>query len=199
MNGATAFTSCVSSSSTVETSASSSRHELRSRRSTCWRSWSSSALREESARRRRGPRAGAPAARAAQDARHPRAPPSGAPSSAAGSSSERRSPSYAPSSRRSTLRHRLRRGGLAFEHVPVEVRRAAHGLAGVVDDEVEPVAASSRGGCRTPRRSACGAGRARRSRAARSSPRSPAPGRSVRRSRGGSASSRSGAHPRGAA
>ena len=39
-NGATALTSCISSSSTDDTSASSSRHELRSRRSTCCRSWS---------------------------------------------------------------------------------------------------------------------------------------------------------------
>ena len=30
--------------------------------------------------------------------------------------------------------------GLAVEHVPVEGRRAPHGLARVVDDEVEPVA-----------------------------------------------------------
>ena len=33
-----------------------------------------------------------------------------------------------------------RRDGLALEHVPVELGRPAHGLAGVVDDEVEPVA-----------------------------------------------------------
>ena len=35
--------------------------------------------------------------------------------------------------------HRVRRRQLRVEHVPVEVGRPAHGLAGVVDDEVEPV------------------------------------------------------------
>lgn len=40
MNGATAFTSCVSSSSTVDTWGSSSSQEFMSRRSTCCMSWS---------------------------------------------------------------------------------------------------------------------------------------------------------------
>ncbi len=35
---------------------------------------------------------------------------------------------------------RARAARLDLHHVPVEVRRPAHGLAGVVDDEVEPVA-----------------------------------------------------------
>ena len=54
--------------------------------------------------------------------------------------SERRSPSYAPSSRANLVGHRVGRRLLELEHVPVEVRRPAHGLARVVDDEVEPVA-----------------------------------------------------------
>ena len=37
-------------------------------------------------------------------------------------------------------RHPLGRRGLALHHVAVEVGRPPHGLAGVVDDEVEPVA-----------------------------------------------------------
>ena len=36
-------------------------------------------------------------------------------------------------------RHRVGRRGLALQHVPVELGRPAHGLAGVVDDEVEPL------------------------------------------------------------
>ena len=90
----------------------------------------------------------------------------------AGRISERRRPSYSPSSRSSCAGIGSADGGLALEHVPVEVGRPAHGLAGVVDDEVEPVARRSAGACRTPRRSACGAGRARRSRAGRPTPRS---------------------------
>jgi hypothetical protein len=35
--------------------------------------------------------------------------------------------------------HRARRRALCVQHVPVELRRAAHRLAGVVDDEVEPL------------------------------------------------------------
>ncbi len=40
---------------------------------------------------------------------------------------------------RAHLGARLPRRLLALEHVPVELGRPAHGLAGVVDDEVEPV------------------------------------------------------------
>ena len=36
------------------------------------------------------------------------------------------------------FRHVGARGGFQFHHVRVELRRAAHGLAGVVDDEVQP-------------------------------------------------------------
>ena len=54
------------------------------------------------------------------------------------SSSAPRSPSKPPSSAPDGG-SRLRRGVLSLEHVPVELGRPAHGLAGVVDDEVEPV------------------------------------------------------------
>ena len=134
-NGATAFTSCVSSSSTVETSASRSRHELRSRRSTCWRSWSSrpsgnrSRLTGEIVGEERAPAissagVSSTARRAARRAASP----------------SRRRPSYVPSSASHLGGHVARGLRLAVEHVAVELGRAPHGLARVVDDEVEPVA-----------------------------------------------------------
>ena len=55
------------------------------------------------------------------------------------------------------------------EHVTVEVRWAANGLAGVVDDVVEPIVRRRAGGGRTPRHSACGGDRGRRSRGGHSS------------------------------
>ena len=46
----------------------------------------------------------------------------------------------APSSARACSGKLLERRGLAFHHVRVELRRPAHRLAGVVDDEVQPAA-----------------------------------------------------------
>ena len=73
----------------------------------------------------------------------------------------------APSSSRTCSGIVVQRRRLALHHVRVELGRTAHGLAGVVDDEVEPVARRRAARGRTPRRSACGADRARRSRAGR--------------------------------
>ena len=57
------------------------------------------------------------------------------------SSRVRRTPVSRRAAARTCCRQRvLPRPSSAVEHVPVELRRPAHGLAGVVDDEVEPVA-----------------------------------------------------------
>ena len=151
MNGATALTSCTSSSSTDGTSASSRRQELRPRRSTCCRSWSSRPsgnrcccaeqfLGQQRHLRQLRARASRPAASAM-----PRAP-------AAWRRRARHRGSRCRS--RAGLRTRpaacararagrQRRARLAVHHVRVELRRTAHGLAGVVDDEVEPRRASA--------------------------------------------------------
>ena len=72
-------------------------------------------------------------------------------------------------------RHVVQRRRLARHHVPVKLRRPAHRLAGVVDDEVQPRRAWPAAPGRTPPRSACGAGRARRSPAGAPTRRNPAP------------------------
>ena len=141
-NGATAFTSCTSSSSTVETSASSSRQELRPRRSTCCRSWSSrpsgnrSLLRGEILGQERHLRE-LGRARDADDRR--RMPARRARARRRAACRSRRSPSYAPSRRWTCAGIARAERGLALHHVAVELGRPAHRLAGVVDDEVEPV------------------------------------------------------------
>ena len=115
------------------------RQEFRSRRSTCWRSWSSwpSGKRwpcsDASSGRRRTCESSAELAAASrpQPAARARAPSTGACRSGA-------APWSAPSSRctsgASETPPRAR-----LQHVPVELGRPAHGLAGVVDDVVEPV------------------------------------------------------------
>ena len=138
-NGAIALTSCTSSSSTVGTSASSRRHELRSRRSTCCRSWSSRPCGEEVA--------AAPASSSGSSGT--------CDSSAACEPDRARASAVArrrracrsragPRTRRAAARTcagmRARDAVSPLHHVRVELRRPPHGLAGVVDDEVEPVA-----------------------------------------------------------
>ena len=108
-NGATAFTSCVSSSSTDETSSSSSRHEFRSRRSTCCRSWSS----RPSGKRSCAPRSSGQQRDLRQLGRRARC-------RRAGSISVRRTPSNPPSSRRTCAGIRVDRRCSSLEHVPVE-------------------------------------------------------------------------------
>ena len=191
MNGAIAFTSCTSISSTAGTSAISRRQEFRPRRSTCCRSWSSrpSGKRWSCSSCSSGSsgtcdsaaawlRPSAPAMR--------RSGPTFA-TSPSGSRLTPRHPSYAPSSRRAGSGSCTERRRLQRHHVAVELGRAPHRLAGIVDDEVEPVAFVPPAGGRTPRRSACAAGRARRSPAGRSTPRSRARRRSASPNRAGSA------------
>ena len=118
-NGATALTSCTSSSSTDETSASGRRQELRSRRSTCCRSWSS----RPRGRDRSAARASASLRRSSR----------ACDSSAAAPSNVAEQRAHAARAARSAR-------SLARPSCGRRIRRPAHGLAGVVDDEVEPVA-----------------------------------------------------------
>ena len=187
-NGATALTSWVSRSSTDDTSARVSRHEFRPRRSTCWRSWSS----RPSGKRWPWASASSGSSGACESSAawvRPDASASELASTSAGGpcADEVVAPEafVLAEQRARRRRHRPERRGLELHHVPVEVGRASHGLARVVDDEVEPRAGREDVPAETPRRSGCGAGRARRSRAGRPSRRSPAPGRSAARSRAG--------------
>ncbi len=147
-NGATALTSWVSSSSTDDTSSSVNRHEFRSRRSTCCRSWSrrpsgnspaSCAVVGQEAELRQ---LGAWLRPARVGLRHERR------HGLAGLQHlDGRSP---PRSRRGAARTSAGmladRRRLQVHHVAVERGRSAHGLAGVVDDVVEPRAGSRTGG-----------------------------------------------------
>ena len=83
---------------------------------------------------------------------------------------------------------RVDRALLEVEQVLEEAGRTAHGLAGVVDEQVEPAELVARPGCRRSRRSASGAGRGRGPAGARPSRRSRARSRSAGRRRAGSAS-----------
>ena len=82
---------------------------------------------------------------------------------------------------------RVDRALLELEQVLEEAGRPAHGLAGVVDEQVEPAELVARPGCRRSRRSASGAGRGRGPAGGRPSRRSPARARSGGRRRAGSA------------
>ena len=162
-NGATALTSCTSSSSTDDTSASvqapavpAAQVDLLQIRveapvgeqlaSACGPSSASSRTCESSAERAMpGASIGAGRAWTRSVATH------AARSRRAARRAGRASPSDAVSS----------------SAVLVEPGRPAHGLAGVVDHEVEAVARVGQVRRRTPRRSACGADRGRRSRAGR--------------------------------
>ena len=88
--------------------------------------------------------AGAPPGTSPRHASSPAAPPMRSPSVRSGRASRQttrspRSPSCVPTSRRDARRQPGERRRLARHHVRVEIRRPPHGLAGVVDDEVEPV------------------------------------------------------------
>ena len=123
MNGAIALTSCTSSSSTVEISSSRRRQELRPRRSTCCRSWSSSpagniSLCDTSSSTSSGTCDSCRSVSKTRDV----------------------GPLVLAEQLPRVLGHSPLRRRLPFHHVRVERRRPANGLAGVVDDEVEAMA-----------------------------------------------------------
>ena len=92
-------------------------------------------------------------------------------------------PSSLRGSRSSAARSRAgrsrRRPRLALQQVRVEAGRPPHGLAGVVDEDVQAVEGSARRSARRSRRSASGAGRGRGRGAGPSTPRSRARGSSA--------------------
>ena len=172
MNGATALTSCVSSSSTDETSASSRRQEF-----------------ARAGRPAAGPGRARPSGKSV-GLRHRqlRRRPLGAAARTSSAGSNRAAQAFVVAEqRRSSCSAAARRRSLALEHVPIELGRPPNRLARVVDDEVEAVAGRVQMRGRMPRRSACGAGRARRSPAGHPTPRSRPParnGRSIARETG---------------
>ena len=148
-NGAVALTSSTSRSSSVGTLSSVSRHELCVRRSTCWRSWSRTPRGKSSSAVLPGAGGGRcrPRLREERRAGHARRP---AVSASAAAAPRTRARAHARLGYSPPVPARARGGGRRS-------RVAGHGLAGVVELEVEARGARRAAGTGAPR-SARGAG-----------------------------------------